>query len=440
MSEFTERPPAQGIKWDAAGLLPCVLQDARSGEVLTLAYMNAESFKHTLETGLITFWSRSRKQLWVKGETSGNIMRVAELKLDCDGDALVARVLPEGPACHTGDKSCFFSTIHRVPELIEQAAQPALAAGWGARFGELLEEVRTLLQSRRQMLPEGSYSTYLFTKGLDKILKKLGEECTETVIAAKGDNKPALTGELCDMLFHMLVLMVEKEISLEELRRVMQGRHKSDQGKRDTSPVVAAVKVSRPEGCDELEQRLLKQLDPAIHRDVIRALEVMYRAHAGQKREEGVPYARHPLSVALIAVEEVKMRERVDVLAALLHDVLEDDMKTTPQQLAEQFGDEAAGAVVLLTKMFKRDGTPKELGLQRYYEGLRGAPAWVKAVKLCDRVHNLRSLRASGRSKEEIEKYRKETRANLLPLAASSVNQSLLKAGELLLQELYRKD
>jgi phosphoribosyl-ATP pyrophosphohydrolase/phosphoribosyl-AMP cyclohydrolase len=436
MSETTESEKKQPIKWDSHGLLPCVLQDARTGDVLTLAYMNAESFRRTLDTGLITFYSRSRKQLWVKGETSGNTMRVAELKLDCDGDALVARVIPDGPACHTGEKDCFFQTIHSDADVLALAGKPAALTGWGPQLGLLLEEVRTLLQERKAQRPEGSYSTYLFNSGLDKILKKLGEETTETVIAAMGDNRVALVGEICDLLFHMLVLMVQKEIGLEDLRRVMTDRHRKDEGRsKGTDP---HVKVSRPEGCDALEHKLLKQVDSALHRDVARALEIMYRAHAGQRRHGGLPYATHPLEVALIAVEEVKMRDRNEILAAILHDVLEDDMKTTPQQLMQAFGEDAANAVVLLTKMYKRDGTSKEFGLQRYYDGLRSAPGWVKAIKLCDRVHNLRSMAGSGLTDEYMDKYRKETRNNLLPLAASSMNQSLLKAGDLLLKELYK--
>jgi phosphoribosyl-AMP cyclohydrolase / phosphoribosyl-ATP pyrophosphohydrolase len=439
MTDFTDSAPIEGVRFDSSGLLPCVLQDARTGEVLTLAFMNAESFKQTLDTGLVTFYSRSRKQLWVKGETSGNIMRVAELLLDCDGDALVAKVIPEGPACHTGDKHCFFQPLianKDVQAEVKQAKETAHVLSWGARLGTLMEDVRSLLQERKTRLPEGSYSTYLFSKGLDKILKKLGEEATETIIAAKGTDKQALNEELCDLLFHMLVLMVEKEVGLEDIRRVMDARHRGD-AVAPNSPDTE-VKVSRPEGCQELEERLLKQLDPELHRDVTRGLEVMYRAHAGQSREEGVPYAQHPIEVALIAVEEVKMREREHVLAALLHDVLEDDMSTTPAELAEKFGEDTASAVVLLTKMYKRDGTPKELGLQRYYQGLRGAPGWVKAVKLCDRVHNLRTLAATSRPPTQKQSYLKDTRDNLLPLAASSIDQQLLKAGDLLLQELYK--
>ncbi len=450
MSDATEREPVTGIKWDDKGLLPCVLQDATSGQVLTLAYMNAEAFSETMRTGKIVFWSRSRKELWRKGETSGNTMRVAELKLDCDGDAVVARVIPDGPACHTGENQCFFNSIYRDETLLEgMAKSEGTQTGWGARLGHLLEDVRTLLQSRKQQLPEGSYSTYLFKSGIDKILKKLGEEATETVIAAKNADKPALVSEVCDLLYHLLVLMVERDVSFEDLRRVMDERHAKKGGTRGTSVTFKRgssdeehepdLKISRPAGCAELEERLLRQLDAAVRRDVTRALELMYRAHAGQTRDEGVPYATHPLEVALICVEECKMRGKEEVIASLLHDVLEDDPSATPKDIEGKFGPQVAEAVVILTKMYKRDGTPKDLGLRRYYEGLRVAEAWVRAVKICDRVHNLRSLPKSGRGAEHTAQYKKATRENLLPLCATSTDTRLLKAAELLLQELHRK-
>lgn len=444
--------PAKGIKWDKNGLLPCVLQNAATGEVLTLAYMNAESFAETLRSGQIVFWSRSRKELWRKGETSGNTMRVADLLLDCDGDALVARVIPAGPACHTGENDCFFTSIHRDEAALADAQKTEHQSGFGERLGGLMEKVRTLLQTRKQELPEGSYSTYLFKAGLDKILKKLGEEATETIIAAKGDDRAALVGEMCDLVYHLLVLMVQREISLEDLRRIMEERHHKKGGMASTGRLtqkeVAArmaearepeLKISRPEGCLELEERLMRQLDAAIRRDVTRALELMYRAHAGQTRDEGVPYATHPLEVALIAVEECKMRGREEVISALIHDVLEDHLATTPKDIEDAFGAVVAEAAVTLTKMYKRDGTPKELGLRRYYEGLRGAPSWLRAVKICDRVHNLRTLPKSGRGEEHIAQYKKATRENLLPLCATSTDPRLLKAAELLLQELHRK-
>lgn len=438
MSDFTEQAPVQGLVFDSNGLLPCVMQDARTGEVLTLAWMNLEAFNKTLETGLVTFYSRSRKQLWTKGETSGNIMRVAELKLDCDGDSLVARVLPEGPACHTGEPDCFFKTVFKNKDVLGEAEAEPTVVGWGARFGSLMEDVRTLLQERKATLPDGSYSTYLFTKGLDKILKKLGEEATETIIAAKDESRPELVGEMCDLLFHLMVLMVQKEVSFEDIRRVMEMRHNGDDSGDETDAPQPELKISRPPECESLEKQLFQQLDSGIHHDITRALEVMYRAHAGQMRDGGLPYPTHPLEVAIIAVENVKLRETHEVITALLHDVLEDDMDTTPAELTEKFGNDVAGAVVTLTKMYKRDGTPRDLGLQRYYQGLRTAPGWVRAIKMCDRVHNLRTLPDSGRSSEEIERYKKETRANLLPLAASSMDQKLLKAGDMLLKELYR--
>lgn len=436
MSDFTEQAPIAGLKFDSSGLLPCVMQDARTGDVLTLAWMNLEAFKKTLETGLVTFYSRSRKQLWTKGETSGNIMRVAELKLDCDGDALVARVLPEGPACHTGEADCFFKTVFKNKAVLSEIEDaPQAVSGWGANLGALMDDVRTLLQERRATLPAGSYSTYLFTKGLDKILKKFGEEATETIIAAKGASRTELVGEMCDLVFHLMVLMVEKEISFEDIRRVMSDRHRGD----EVLPAPETeVKVSRPPECEPLEKQLLQQLDAALHRDIARALEVMYRAHAGQTRAEGTPYATHPLEVALICVNDVKLRGRDEVLTALLHDVLEDDMATTPGELTEKFGENVSSAVVTLSKMYKRDGTPKELGLERYYQSLRSAPGWIRAIKMCDRVHNLRTLPVSGRDDAEIQQYKKDTRANLLPLAASSMDQRLLKAGDLLLKELYK--
>ncbi|MCA8916074.1 MAG: bifunctional phosphoribosyl-AMP cyclohydrolase/phosphoribosyl-ATP diphosphatase HisIE [Planctomycetes bacterium] len=436
MSDITEQAPVEGLKFDSNGLLPCIMQDASTGEVLTLAWMNLEAFKHTLNSGLVTFYSRSRKQLWTKGETSGNIMRVAELKLDCDGDALIARVLPQGPACHTGEGDCFFQTVFKNKAVLSEIEEaPPAANGWGARLGTLMDDVRSLLQERKATLPEGSYSTYLFTKGLDKILKKLGEETTETIVAAKGTDRNELIGEMCDLVFHLMVLMVEKEVSFEDIRRVMEDRHRGDSVKSlpDTE-----LKVSRPAECEPLEKRLFQQLDAGIHRDVTRALEVMYRAHKGQLRDGGLPYATHPLEVALIAVETVKLRERDEVITALLHDVLEDDMETTPAELTEKFGEAVSAGVVLLTKMYKRDGSPKELGIQRYYQGLRTAPGWVRAIKMCDRVHNLRSLPDSGRSAEEVAHYVKESRAHLLPLAASTTDQRLLRAGDLLLKELYK--
>ncbi|MDC1142155.1 bifunctional phosphoribosyl-AMP cyclohydrolase/phosphoribosyl-ATP diphosphatase HisIE [Planctomycetota bacterium] len=412
-----------GIKWNSDGLIPCVMQNAQNGDVLTLAWMNQEAFDKTLETGFVTFWSRSRKQLWTKGETSGNTMQLAELKLDCDGDALVARVIPNGPACHTGADDCFFQTVFKDKEVLSVAARPS----FGEDFGTLLSDVRELLQERKTTLPEGSYSTYLFTKGIDKILKKIGEEATETVIAALGDDREDLKGELCDLLFHMLVLMVEKEISLEDLRRVMSARHKSDDKQGETE-----LKVARPKGCIELEQELLACVDETTQRDIFRALEIMYRAHANQTREEGTPYATHPLSVALIVAKECDLTSRDAILAALLHDVLEDDMNTTPEEILAAFGQQVHDDVMAVTKQFMRDNSDEQEGLEHYYTGLRHASETARTVKLADRIHNLRSSDKAGWPRDKVTKYFDETRIKLIPLAADAETEALKQAVKLL--------
>jgi (p)ppGpp synthase/HD superfamily hydrolase len=197
-------------------------------------------------------------------------------------------------------------------------------------------------------------------------------------------------------------------------------------------------KIARPAGCSELEQRLLRQVDEKIHPVIKRALAVMYHAHRDQLREEGLAYATHPLSAALIAVEELGMRDAREIVTTLLHDVLEDDFETTPAELTEKFGHEIGTAVMQLTKMYKRDGTQRQLGLKRYYDGLQTAPEWVRAVKLCDRIHNIRTLNGSGRGTTKIVSYTRETREKLLPLATETEDATLKKAGDLLLKELYR--
>lgn len=196
------------VKFDARGLVPVVVQDARTGGVLTLAYMNAESLKLTLETGQTWFWSRSRAELWRKGETSGNTQRVVDVLLDCDGDSLIVRVEPAGPACHTGKTSCFHNVIHDA-EASEQAA---------GDLGDVLGSLYALVESRRRERPQGSYTTYLFDQGLDKILKKIGEESSETIIAAKNEDRNELAKESCDLVYHLIVLLVERGVALSDLR------------------------------------------------------------------------------------------------------------------------------------------------------------------------------------------------------------------------------
>jgi len=200
------------VHFDEDGLVPAIVQDAHTREVLMLAYMNAESFGRTLETGQTWFWSRSRKELWHKGETSGNTQDVVTLTADCDNDAIILLVEPAGPACHTGARSCFDLDL---PE-----PQP----------GGLLHELYGVIKSRKEERPEGSYTTYLFDKGLDKILKKVGEESAETIIAAKNEDKKQLVAETADLLYHLLVLLVERDVNLDDVREELAQRRKPDSG------------------------------------------------------------------------------------------------------------------------------------------------------------------------------------------------------------------
>jgi phosphoribosyl-ATP pyrophosphohydrolase/phosphoribosyl-AMP cyclohydrolase len=204
----------EDVKFVDQGLIAVVVQDARTLEVLTLAYMNEESLKRTIQTKQTWFWSRSRKELWHKGQTSGNTQRVVELKLDCDQDAIVVLVEPAGPACHTGKQTCFHNALESEGQK-SHSSQPAQTV---ADLGGLLNQLYVLIQSRERERPKGSYTTYLFDEGLDKILKKLGEESAETIIAAKNDDNKGLTAEVSDLIYHLLVLLVQRGVSLDEIR------------------------------------------------------------------------------------------------------------------------------------------------------------------------------------------------------------------------------
>jgi phosphoribosyl-ATP pyrophosphohydrolase/phosphoribosyl-AMP cyclohydrolase len=190
-------------KFSGDGLIPAVVQDAHTREVLTLAYMNREALELTLERGETYFWSRSRQQLWHKGATSGNSQRVVKLSLDCDNDTVLVEVEPLGPACHTGSYSCF-------------GAEPRLEG--------ILRDLYNLIEQRKETRPQGSYTTYLFNSGLDKILKKVGEEATETIVAAKNDDANRLIAETSDLIYHLLVLLVERGVTLEEIHKELGGR------------------------------------------------------------------------------------------------------------------------------------------------------------------------------------------------------------------------
>ena len=203
------------LKFDASGLIPAVVQNIETNEVLMVAYMNADTIKQTLETGRATFWSRSRQEVWVKGDTSGNYMYVKEVRVDCDCDCLVVLVNPAGPACHTGNRSCFFRKIEDG-KLVEDAKEQTKT--------DVFAREQAVVMDRKEHPEEGSYTNYLFDKGEDKILKKVGEECTEIVIAAKNPDKEEIKYEISDFLYHMMVLMVEKGVSWEEITKELVKR------------------------------------------------------------------------------------------------------------------------------------------------------------------------------------------------------------------------
>ena len=208
------------IKFDEQGLVPAIVQDATTRQVLTLAYMNAESLKRTIETNETWFWSRSRSSLWHKGATSGHTQRVVDILVDCDSDSLTVLVKPNGPACHTGNPSCFHNALQEADSLHEKIVDKE------SDLGTVLNDLYALVESRRRDRPEGSYTTYLFDQGLDKILKKVGEEASETIIAAKNDDRAVLVKEASDLLYHLIVLIVERGLTLEQIRGELVSRGK----------------------------------------------------------------------------------------------------------------------------------------------------------------------------------------------------------------------
>ena len=197
------------LKFDEKGLIPAVVVDAWSKKVLTVAYMNRESLEISVEKGLTCFYSRSRNELWLKGETSGNYQHIVSITADCDNDALVVVVEKDGPACHTGTDSCFTKEVYQSEDKHEFT----------------VNGLYELLEGRKRDLPEGSYTTYLFSKGTDKILKKIGEECTEVIIAGKADDKAETVYEIADLMYHTMVLMVNMGISVEDIQRELASRH-----------------------------------------------------------------------------------------------------------------------------------------------------------------------------------------------------------------------
>lgn len=201
------------LKFDKNGLIPAIVVDDESGNVLTLAYMNRESLEISMQKGLTCFWSRSRQELWLKGETSGNYQHIQSITADCDGDALIVRVKKDGPACHLGTDSCFTNQIFEL----EDATAP---------FS--VNSLYELISGRKTNPQEGSYTTYLFEKGIDKILKKVGEECTEVIIAGKADDKRETVYEVADLMYHVMVMMVEMGITPDEIIDELASRHVID--------------------------------------------------------------------------------------------------------------------------------------------------------------------------------------------------------------------
>ena len=203
----------KNLKFNSDGLIPAIITDAADGAVLMLGYMNAESLGITLEQKKVCFFSRSRQKLWLKGETSGNFLNVVSIKTDCDADTLLISAKPEGPTCHTGARSCFFEDIYE-----DENAEQAFC----------LDDLMKLIEGRKTNPKEGSYTTYLFEKGIDKILKKVGEECTEVIIAGKGGDRAEAIFEIADLTYHVMVMMTEMGISIDEVRAELASRHVVD--------------------------------------------------------------------------------------------------------------------------------------------------------------------------------------------------------------------
>lgn len=207
---------AEAVKFDEKGLIPVIVQDAQSKEILTLAYMNKESLEKSLETGETWFYSRSRQELWHKGETSGNSQRIIDWAVDCDSDALIVKVDPAGPACHTGSYSCFRT---------EESDRQEVAESGSDRYG-ILAELEHVIAEREAERPEGTYTSYLFNEGIDKILKKIGEETSEVIIAAKNQSADELEWEVSDVIYHTLVLLREQKIGFDRVLHVLEKRHR----------------------------------------------------------------------------------------------------------------------------------------------------------------------------------------------------------------------
>lgn len=221
MTEISQSEIISRIKWDDAGLVPAVVQDVQSKEVLMLAYMNKESLQLSVESGVTWFWSRSRNELWNKGATSGHTQRIVSMAYDCDGDTLLVKVEQKGPACHTGRYSCFFNPV----EVNGNAPASSEAASASADRFATLGQLESIIAERYAERPEGSYTSYLFDKGVDKILKKVGEEASEVIIASKNQDNDELRSEVGDLIFHLMVLLRERGLPLDDVISEINSRH-----------------------------------------------------------------------------------------------------------------------------------------------------------------------------------------------------------------------
>ena len=202
----------ESVNWDKNGLVPAIVQDTATGEVRMLGYVSRESLQLTIDTGFMHFYSRSRQTIWKKGETSGNVLTVTEIRIDCDADTLLVRAVPHGPTCHTGEDTCFYQP-------------PLFDTGGSAAGPAILQRVAAIVADRQREMPEGSYTTYLFEQGIDKIGKKIGEESAEVIIAAKNGEPGPLAGEAADLLYHLLVLLREVDVDISDVWRVLEERH-----------------------------------------------------------------------------------------------------------------------------------------------------------------------------------------------------------------------
>lgn len=213
----------ENLKFDQEGLIPAIIQDEKNGQVLMMAYMNRESLEKTVKTGRTWFYSRSRQKLWMKGETSGNIQKVKQVRYDCDGDTLLIEVEQIGAACHTGHYSCFYRDAGDN-EIMPKVFEPDQVYGPEQQGPAILYELYDVIKSRQQEMPEGHYTTYLFYKGIDKILKKVGEESAEVIIASKNRVKSEVVYEVSDLVYHLLVLLVEQGVELKDIFTELKSR------------------------------------------------------------------------------------------------------------------------------------------------------------------------------------------------------------------------